>query len=209
VFEAPIEQLIPILTYLGNPTDSGGGLVAIARLDTSKTDFNAISSDVEAKPHTDKPKGGNYAQRLYNSFFMRNDKVIDAICAGDEEYYLKWIRKQPSALNDDTHNIEACHVRAVEFGAGTGRKPPYAAIPMTHDQHKLQHNNGESACLKAFNITPKGTAHEWFKDKAMQYREEFVKLYLRDVLLVSSLSGVTREMLLPWAEENGLLDILP
>jgi hypothetical protein len=78
VFEAPIEQLIPILTYLGNPTDSGGGLVAIARLDTSKTDFNAISSYVEAKPES-------YAKKLYQSYFMRNEKVAKYLSTPDEE----------------------------------------------------------------------------------------------------------------------------
>lgn len=189
IFEAPIENMIPILQYLGNPTDTGAGLVAIARIDSK-----AVSSNVEAKP-SDTTE--SYAKKLYQSYFMRNERVCRAL--GDDDDFLDYIRDLPSAFDGNTENIEPSHVRRVKFGAGTGRKPPYCAIPLTHDQHKLTHDKGESALAEP----------EWFEKKAMEYRERWVKLRMKQLFNVGSLADISKEYIEIWARNEGIEDLLP
>jgi len=194
IFEAPIEQMIPILTYLGNPTDTGAGLVAIARIDSK-----AIYSNVDAKP-SDATE--SYARKLYQSFFLRNIRVCKAL--GTDDGFLAWIRTQPSAVSGKTVNIEASHVRRVKFGAGTGIKPPFCAIPLTHGEHALTHQNGESA------LKPP----EWFEKKAMEFREAWVKKNIYSVLEIDSLSDIDKDEgvkahFIDWATAQGLGDLLP
>lgn len=86
---------------------------------------------------------------------------------GQDGAFLAWIRTLPSCINGETP-VQACHVRRVKFGSGTGIKPPYAAVPLTAKQHAIQHTKGEQALLVQYGII--ANAKEWFEDKALYYR---------------------------------------
>lgn len=68
---------------------------------------------------------------------------------GKERKYLDWLRTQPSALsgqfswNDGTPFCEPAHWRTARY-AGTGQKPEYLAIPLTHLEHRQAHQHGDS-----------------------------------------------------------------
>lgn len=187
IFEVDMAHWTAVNNYLGVP--NSGVQVAIARIDS-----NAVSSNVDAKP-SDTTE--SYAKKLYTSFFMRNERVCKAL--GDDDDFLDYIRDLPSAFNGDTENVEPSHVRRVKFGAGTGRKPPYCAIPLTHAQHKLTHDKGESALVEP----------EWFEKKAMEYRERWVKLRMKQLFNVGSLADIPKEYIQIWAKNEGIEDILP
>lgn len=61
--------------------------------------------------------------------------------------YLAWLRKQRSALGGGPP-CDPAHVRQVELGAGTAKKPPFAAIPLTREQHRYAHQHGDRALLE-------------------------------------------------------------
>lgn len=71
--------------------------------------------------------------------------------------FRQWISTLPSFLdgtyaeyvNGQGRNA-ACHVRRAS-SSGTGFKADYQCVPMTHEQHNIQHCNGELECLLRFN----------------------------------------------------------
>jgi hypothetical protein len=83
---------------------------------------------------------------------MSIEKIITrAKEKGTESDYLAWLRRWPSCLSDTYERwedgqgyCEAAHVRMVHLGSGTGLKPEYMAIPLTHDEHRMQHEKGMS-----------------------------------------------------------------
>jgi len=85
---------------------------------------------------------------------------------GTDTEYLDWLRCWPSCLSGAYSEVvngegkcEAAHVRRVASGAGVAIKPEYSAVPLTHDEHNLQHQKGESAF----------TSPEWFEREANRY----------------------------------------
>lgn len=89
-----------------------------------------------------------------------------------EKAYKKWIQQQPSCVSgqfSEYFNGEgfciAAHVRRVKHGAGTGIKPAMRYVPLTHDEHLLQHQHGESYFHPA----------NWWDEKVSYYQ----KLYQR------------------------------
>ncbi len=75
-----------------------------------------------------------------------------ATSKGGDKKYREWISHQPSCVSgqfSEWHNGEgrsiACHVRrAIE--SGTGFKPPYCCVPLTFQEHAIQHGKlGEEA----------------------------------------------------------------
>ena len=99
-----------------------------------------------------------------------------------DKHFLEWISRQPSCLdggfsqwlNGEGRNI-AAHVRRIKYGAGTGIKPKYRAVPLTHEQHMMQHHKGEAAVIKYYagiDLTPEQAA-EWFEQKAEYYEEKY------------------------------------
>jgi hypothetical protein len=147
---------------------------------------------------------GKMASRLYANGFFYAPKVLEVI--GTDEQYRKWIQKQPSAISgdfsewvNDEGRCEAAHVRR-SYDAGTGYKPPYSCIPLTHDEHAQQHNEGESA------LKPR----EWFDNK----RNEYVVAWAKQGLLTelghySGFRDVPPEILLNWCESHDVTHLLP
>jgi hypothetical protein len=74
--------------------------------------------------------------------------------AGTDKQYQEWCRTQPSAFSgkadwNGAHGEFRCvyaHCRRAGE-AGTGYKPPYRGLPLTWDEHQLQHAKGESALV--------------------------------------------------------------
>jgi hypothetical protein len=68
---------------------------------------------------------------------------------GKERKYLDWLKTQPSAFSarfswdGGTPFCEPAHWRTAKH-AGTGQKPEYLAIPLTHEEHLRQHQKGQS-----------------------------------------------------------------
>ncbi len=83
----------------------------------------------------------------------------------DDKAFLRWIRTLSSCLDGDGP-CEACHVRRASKGAGTGIKPAFYAIPLTHSQHLMQHTHGELACLQKYVPQVSWTllSAKWFFD---------------------------------------------
>lgn len=75
------------------------------------------------------------------------------------EEYLKWIRSQPCCLTKQEPfgwvPIEACHYRIGQDG-GTSLKPSdYRVLPMTSEQHRRQHAEGEETFWNRWHTDPR------------------------------------------------------
>lgn len=107
-----------------------------------------------------------------------------------DDAFRAWIQRQPSCLSGrfsesvdgECRNL-ACHVRRAG-SSGTGYKGLFSCVPMTDEEHKLQHHYGELSCL--FSCKPDlgiGTFHEakvWFDQQAAKYREEWFRMHPED-----------------------------
>ena len=97
---------------------------------------------------------------------MINAKLLElARRRGTDSDYLDWVRTMPSCVTDSygewvdgIGRNEACHVRR-SHNSGTSIKPEYSAIPMTHDEHALQHQRGESVF----------GAPEWYDEQVVHH----------------------------------------
>ncbi len=94
---------------------------------------------------------------------MTQNELLDAARKkGTDKQFQLWLRTQPSAIDGrmdydpDTGQswCDPCHYRTA-MNSGTGCKPEYSAIPMTHAQHSEQHRIGQ------FNFQPR----EWWEAK--------------------------------------------
>jgi hypothetical protein len=119
---------------------------------------------------------GKIASSLYASGFFLAPPVLEKI--GSDQQFRHWIQKQPSAISKEFSEwiegegrCEAAHVRRANE-AGVSYKPPYACIPLTHDEHQLQHQEGETA------LKPR----EWFEKARNKYLIAWAKETLLKVL---------------------------
>ena len=98
---------------------------------------------------------------------MIPEKLLErAMQKGSDSNYQSWVRKWPSVLtksySEFLHGEGRCeysHVRRVSHGSGMAHKPEYSGLPLTHDEHSLTHNEGESAFYPA----------EWWEQQAITY----------------------------------------
>ena len=80
---------------------------------------------------------------------MIQDLIVHAEAKAPERAYLDWLKTQASAAsggfswNDGQPFCEPAHWRTAKY-AGTGQKPKWLAIPLTHEEHALQHQKGQS-----------------------------------------------------------------
>ncbi len=62
---------------------------------------------------------------------------------GTDKEFLAWVSHQPSVIDGNFNQYNpnrniACHVREISIGSGMGIKPPFSAVPMTNEQHRMQ-----------------------------------------------------------------------
>lgn len=61
---------------------------------------------------------------------------------GTDENFQAWCRKKPSAYSGKNNNIVFAHYRTAK-NSGTGIKPVYSGIPLTMQEHQIQHAIGQ------------------------------------------------------------------
>lgn len=158
---------------------------------------------------------GSYYKALYVSGFFNNPKLW--AWAGTDADYQAWVRQQPSCLSkkrdcDPDTGKEQCeyaHVRRAN-ASGTGIKPEYCGVPLTHREHQLQHQSGEFELLKGFwSGASTDEAREWFDKKAVEYRTAWIKSALYSTLGVNSLSEVKPSDFSEVAKVIGVYSALP
>jgi len=188
-----------------------GTLAAIA-LVKQETDIELRQTEQKIAETSEKPipmeqqtteaaSYGDYAAALYKSGFFHAPPVHAAL--GTDKQYRQWIQQQPSAVSGDYSewiNGEgrsiAAHVRRAGE-AGTGFKPTYACIPLTDNEHQIQHRRGESA----IDI-------DWDKAR-INYLVDWCKSRLYDIFKVDSLTKINPQAFNAWANRNNLAVFVP
>lgn len=149
----------------------------------------------DAKPY------GKQASELYRHGWFFAPGVLPAIGTDDE--FLSWVCTKPCvagvAVGSCDGDIVPAHVRRVALGSGTAIKPPYAAIPLCHHHHTLQHQHGESAL----------GGKEWFERQRARHVAEWASHKLATTLGFTSMGHVPPAALALWAEAHNLMSTLP
>lgn len=147
---------------------------------------------------------GEHAKALYTSSFFRTPQVWKAV--GTDAEFLSWIRKQPSAFSREYSEYingegrcEAAHVRRVANGSGTAIKPEYSAIPLTKEEHRLQHGKGESTF----------GGKEFFDRERIRHLHLWCWETLKSKLGFEHWNQVPPKSLYQWAEKHGVNRLLP
>lgn len=152
-----------------------------------------------------------------------------ARAVGPDTEYHAWIQRQPSCVSkkfSEYVNGEgrciAAHVRRAS-DAGTAFKPEYHQIPLTDEEHQIQHSAGEVGLLLrcagigsqmhriAASSNSLQAAKEWFYEKAFFYRRRWVWETLKEQLGYSSWSLIPPHVLAEWcaSKSPSLLAKLP
>lgn len=152
---------------------------------------------------------GKLASRLYANGFFIAPPVLKQL--GTDKQFREWIQTRPSAISGEFSEsvngegrCEAAHVRRAGE-AGTGYKPEYACIPLTHTEHHIQHTQGESA------LKPR----EWFDKMRIEYVTNWARFSLLDQLSAKTgeqyegFREVPPKVLRQWCLEHGLTPYLP
>lgn len=169
----------------------------IANMTLSQGDIIPAKDEQPVKPY------GQEATQLFKNGFFYVDDVLRKI--GSDKQYREWIQKQPSAYSkefsefvDGEGRCEAAHVRRA-IDSGTSYKPTYSCIPLTHDEHLLQHQQGETA------LNPR----EWFENQRNKYLLQWAKETLANSLGQDSMGWISPQELRTWCQENGVEKYLP
>lgn len=200
--------------------------VAIRLLDN---DGNYIPVEQPDVPRETSKKGphGKYWAHLFRAGTFHAPDVLAEIGSDDE--FLEWVRTQPSCLSGNQDwdekrgegRCEAAHVRRVSEGSGTAIKPPYFAVPLTHEEHRWQHDKGEFAAIEKFapqmvkhygkkHLTNEDGAAQWFERQANKYRFEWASSRLARALNhVDGRSYCSPDEVLEWARKCGLERFFP
>lgn len=155
---------------------------------------------------------GHWWRDLIASGFFNAPPVLEAI--GTDKAFREWVQRQPSCVSGEfdhdpdtgDERCEACHVRRVNEGSGTGTKPEYFCVPMTHAEHAKQHQKGEGAVLKYHG---KEGAKDWFASKATHYRIEWASKTLAAKFGHDSRKDCPPQTVQAWVIENELMQYLP
>ena len=147
-------------------------------------------------------KDGKFYQALHKAGFF----IVPAVCqaVGTDDQFLDWIRQQTKSATGrpsggESGPIVPAHVRRVANGSGTGIKPPFAAIPLTDQEHRLQHQKGETAIA---------SREQWDKWRA-NYLTYWVKSRIYEHFNINSLTELPAADFLAWVEYNNLMKYIP
>ena len=184
-----------VMRQLGEP----GTPIAVVQLDLESAQAQMQQEFIAGEKI--KTPYGEQAKALRLSAFFRNPNIWQAI--DSDPAFLSWLRQQPCAYcqspPNEHHPTEAAHVRRVANGAGVAVKPEYSAIPLCHQHHALQHQQGESAL----------GGKEWFDKKRIDYVSRWAWEALKNQLGFGSWSEVPPNVLNQWATQHNLQHHLP
>lgn len=181
---------------------------------TFMTEFGEIDTKVvialmlpehrQREQESQQSNDGKFYQALHKAGFF----IVPAVCqaVGTDDQYLDWIRQQPKSATGrlpggESGPIVPAHVRRVNLGAGKGIKPPYAAIPLTDAEHRLQHQKGESGVHE--------NGKNWFDAKRVQYLTSWVKSCLYKHFNIQSLTELSADDFKAWAQYHNLMNYIP
>jgi len=180
-------------------------------------------SDVEvpAAPPTEAPAlYGEHAKALHQSRVLASDPFVQAI--GTDAEYHAWVQRQPSCISgefseyvDGEGRCIAAHVRRAGQ-AGTGYKPSYQQIPLTNEEHRIQHQHGEAELLLASKILTLEHAalenvREWYDMQVFRHRHIWAWNALKRKLGFERWDQVPPRALVEWCEarDERLARMLP
>jgi len=191
--------------------------------------FRAEDGEAAHIVEPEKPgEHGKYWQGLIRAGVFNAPPVLQAI--GSDAEYQEWIQKQPSCLSKESDWIEElgegrceyAHVRRISEGSGTGIKPDYFGVPLTHKEHHSQHQCGQEFMLDKYwaivstankKIQPiswsRKDAREWFEKKAVAYRLEWASTTLVKTLGYERRRDCPPEAVKEWSSEHGLDQYFP
>lgn len=185
-----------------------------------KLDAAASVQDDQEEDDPSKGPYGVFWSQLIRGGFFRVPKVLRAI--GTEREFEQWIQKQRSVLSGKADWIESAgarrcecaHVRRVAEGSGTAEKPPFFAVPLTREEHRVQHDQGEEAALEQFGPpNVRYTAKDWFELQADRMRTEWASNRLAERLDPDvghkSRSLVGNDLVIHWIEKHNFEKFLP
>lgn len=104
------------------------------------------------------PKGGKKVNRVGKS-----ERESPWYQFGTDKEFQEFVRKQPSALSTSKKDIVFAHYRTAK-NSGTANKPPFSGIPLTFEEHLIQHQIGQ------FNFMPRW----WWETHVNMYLNEWV-----------------------------------
>lgn len=94
---------------------------------------------------------------------------------GSDEEFLAFVRTLPSAYDgrydyiDGIPRNQACHYRTAE-NSGISIKPPYSAISLTAEQHRMQHRVGTFSFMHRawWEYSVQATLEAWARSKGVE-----------------------------------------
>ena len=173
-------------------------------------------------PEPPKENHGQYWRGLISRGTFNAPDVLAAI--GSEKDYKEWIQKQPSVLSGNSDwleeigegRCEEAHVRRVGEGSGTGIKPIYFSVPLTHEEHTFQHKHGEVRALakhgkKAWAKLDfqNKDVREWWEKRAIKYRTEWASTTLAQQLGAARRKECSPAKVAEWYQARGLQRFFP
>ena len=146
-------------------------------------------------------KDNNFWHEYIKKGFFYNPDLLNAL--GGDKAYQAFLREQPSALSGNyseyVNGVGKCvvaHVRRAN-DSGTGYKPLFSAIPLTFEEHQLQHQHGEEHLKE----------RSWWDKQVARYIIQFVKHRLCELFLCESLNDIELDHFHQWLYANNIGDL--
>ena len=156
--------------------------------------FTPETDEAESEP--EKPKEKSFYKELFRLGWFNNPNILKAF--GTDKSYQDFVRTQTSCVSGQSP-VEFAHVRRIQNGAGTGIKPDYSGVPLTHEEHMKQHNEGESAI----------GGREFLDKELVKHRQAWIKSIIYKHFGVTSLSDINHDDFLSYIAELGIDNTIP
>ena len=195
-------QVQGFISKVGQPV-----AVAFAEVGDQPDTFKAVQK---------KGEFGEFARGLKLSGFFRRPEVWKAV--GTDQEFREWVQLQKSVISgnqdhtDSGPRCEAAHVRRAGE-SGTGYKADYACVPLTHEEHLLQHSKGEVAVLlqyrKGIKKIEVDEAKDWFNKARIECVQDWCWETAKDQMGEDSWTKISPVTFRIWANSKAVLSMIP